>query len=335
MRALVFALALVLLTPARSLAQQSQPTPNPLDACQQNLARASRSLGDNTRRGLGRCIAAGLRCLTGSADAAACCTAAAPRCVNQATKIARAEQRFAGRVRTGRCAAVPFATILDPAGLGFATAGDACRCLTAPVEVTDLHTLGLCLAQLVDGQTTRLLALAETPRAVDALACVGLNDVIDSPQSSIAVLACSQPTGAPTSTPTVGGTPAATVTLANGATPPATRTPRPSRTPKDGATPVATATATSPPTGTASPTVIPTPSATAHVPTPSPTSTAVCGNGIVEGDEECDGNAFDDSTCLEDICTCEDFCDDAGGRLACNRDCTADFSRCTGGGCEF
>jgi hypothetical protein len=66
-----------------------------------------------------------------------------------------------------------------------------------------------------------------------------------------------------------------------------------------------------------------------------PTATAVCGNGIVEGDEECDGNAFDDTSCLEDVCTCDDFCDDAGGRLGCNRDCTADFSHCTGGGCEF
>jgi hypothetical protein len=200
--------------------------------------------------------------------------------------------------------------------------------------VTDLHTLGVCLAQLVDGQTTRLLALAETPRAADALACVGLNDAIDSLQSSIAVLACSQPTVAPTPSGggTPGSTPGATATLPDGTTPRPTHTPRPSRTPQGGFTPAATATATSPST---TPVVSPTPSVTAHVPTPTPTSTAVCGNGIVEGDEECDGNAFDNSSCLEDVCTCEDFCDDAGGRLACNRDCTANFSHCTGGNCEF
>jgi hypothetical protein len=345
MRALVLAIALVLLLPSASLAQ---PTPNPLDACQGSLARASRSLGDNTRRTLGRCVAAGLRCLTGNAtDQRLCCLTAAPRCAAQAIKIARAEQRFAGRVRVGRCAAVPFATILDQTGLGFASSADTCRCLSVPTEVTDLHTLGVCLAQLVDGQTTRLLALAETPRAADALACVGLPDVIDKLQTSVAVLACGPPTatpdGATTATPSLASTPAPTATPSNGATPRATRTRRPSRTPTNGATPTpttiaATTTPVSVPTRTASPVVhstrSPTPRPTLR-PTPMPTATAVCGNGIVEGDEECDGNAFDDTSCLEDVCTCDDFCDDAGGRLGCNRDCTADFSHCTGGGCEF
>jgi hypothetical protein len=208
MRPLLLAIALLLLVPSASLAQQ---TPNPLDACQQSLARASRSLGDSTRRSVGRCIAAGLRCLTGNAtDQRLCCLTAAPRCSAQAVKIARAEQRFAGRVRIGRCAAVPFATILDPTGLGFASSADTCRCLSVPTEVTDLHTLGVCLAQLVDGQTTRLLALAETPRAADALACVGLPDVIDTLQTSVAVLACGQPSATPdaATTPTIASTPA-------------------------------------------------------------------------------------------------------------------------------
>ena len=71
------------------------------------------------------------------------------------------------------------------------------------------------------------------------------------------------------------------------------------------------------------------------VPVPSATPTAVCGNGIVEGDEECDGAAIDNSSCLEDICTCDDFCDDAGGTLSCNPDCTLNFSNCTAGGCSF
>ncbi len=311
----VIGLAIVLLlVPAVPHAQQ--PTPNPLAACQLSLARASRQLGDATRRNIGRCIATGLRCLTGTgSDEGACCAAAAPRCAAQAIRLARAEQRFAGRVRVGRCAAVPFSTILDPSGLGFSTAADACRCLAVPTEVTDLYSLAICLAQLVDGQTTRLLALAETPRAVDALACVGLDGIIDSLQTSVAVVACGQAGATPDITPTIAGT-----------TPSPTARPTAMVT----ATPVIGATRTVSPV----PTRTPTPHRTL-VPTPTPTATAVCGNGIVEDDEECDGTAFDDSGCLEDVCTCDDFCDDAGGRLSCKRDCTIDFSKCTAGGCEF
>jgi hypothetical protein len=78
----------------------------------------------------------------------------------------------------------------------------------------------------------------------------------------------------------------------------------------------------------------PSPSAT-RAATPTPASTPVCGNGILEGDEQCDKNAIDDSSCFEDVCTCEDFCADAGGSLSCNADCTLNFSKCTVGPCEF
>jgi hypothetical protein len=90
-------------------------------------------------------------------------------------------------------------------------------------------------------------------------------------------------------------------------------------------------------TATAIATAAETPTSTlALAPTPTPTTAAsICGNRILEGDEECDGNVIDDSGCLEDVCTCEDFCDDAGGTLRCNDDCTVNFSNCTAGGCEF
>jgi len=105
--------------------------------------------------------------------------------------------------------------------------------------------------------------------------------------------------------------------------------PTPARTP----TPVRTsgATATAVPSSS-------TPGASASTTggaTPTPTSTSVCGNGIVEGDEECDKNAIDNSGCFEDVCTCEDFCADVGGTLSCNPNCTLNFSKCTGGDCSF
>jgi hypothetical protein len=65
------------------------------------------------------------------------------------------------------------------------------------------------------------------------------------------------------------------------------------------------------------------------------TPTGVCGNGVLEKGEECDKSSVDNSFCFEDVCTCDDFCDDAGGTLSCNADCTLDFGKCTGGGCEF
>jgi hypothetical protein len=79
------------------------------------------------------------------------------------------------------------------------------------------------------------------------------------------------------------------------------------------------------------------PSHTTAAPTPTPTASPsqLCGNGVLDGDEECDKGAIDNSGCFEDVCTCEDFCDDAGGSLSCNADCTVNFSRCTAGGCSF
>ncbi len=340
--------SLLVLTATASRAEP--PPPGPLDACQLALAGASRKLGDRIRRHVRTCIVAGLHCLSDAGTEARCCATAAPRCEAEDARLLRAEQRFALRVRAGRCAVIPFPNILEPAGLGFATAADACHCFATPTDVIDHHSLGVCLAQLVDSQTTRLLALAETPRAAEALACVGLDRVIDTLASSDAVAACARPVATasasqrtPTSRPTPSTRPS--VTAAPVETPATTRTPSgrpsPTHTPLRQTTPVpTTATATRSPSGVASPTGTPIPSRTAvptrtRTPVPAPSPTPICGNGIVEGDEQCDGKAFDTSACVGDVCTCEDFCDDAGGVLSCRRDCTIDFSRCTAGGCEF
>lgn len=96
-------------------------------------------------------------------------------------------------------------------------------------------------------------------------------------------------------------------------------------------TPVAIPTAViTPTTGTPSP-------ATPAAATPTATATPVslCGNGVLDGSELCDGTVFDTSLCVASVCTCEDFCDAAGGTLSCNPDCTLNFTRCTAPGCEL
>ena len=94
------------------------------------------------------------------------------------------------------------------------------------------------------------------------------------------------------------------------------------------------------PEPTPTPTVAVTPTAATPTPTgltPTPTATPVslCGNGVINGNEICDGTAFDPSLCAASACTCEDFCDTGGGTLSCKADCTPNFSRCTGGNCQL
>ncbi len=48
----------------------------------------------------------------------------------------------------------------------------------------------------------------------------------------------------------------------------------------------------------------------------------VCGNGVREGREDCDGTDLGGATCASEGCS--------GGTLACNPDCTFDFASCTG-----
>ncbi len=156
------------------------------------------------------------------------------------------------------------------------------------------------------------------------------------PGATVTIGGTSTPAATFTAIVTASSTPVATTTglvLPSG-TPTATRSPTPTRT----ATVVIRATPTVTRTRTPTPIRTVTPVSTLTLtltPTPTPTSTPVCGNGILEGNEECDGTVIDDSGCLEDVCTCDDFCDDAGGTLSCNPDCTVNFSNCTAGGCEF
>ncbi len=96
----------------------------------------------------------------------------------------------------------------------------------------------------------------------------------------------------------------------------------PSATPTPVATPGPTPDATPSPTPEATPGTTPTPTPSPRPsPSPSPTPTGpACGDGVAEGDEECDGSDLLGASCLT-----EGF---AGGTLRCT-DCAYDDSDCT------
>jgi hypothetical protein len=82
------------------------------------------------------------------------------------------------------------------------------------------------------------------------------------------------------------------------------------------------------PGGTAIPRPTLTPTAiSSPTSTKTPDASASCGDGIIEGLEDCDGDALDDKSC-------DDFCDSDAGTLVCAGDCAFDTSQCTGGNCE-
>src|SRR6266481_1844409 len=74
-------------------------------------------------------------------------------------------------------------------------------------------------------------------------------------------------------------------------------------------------------TPTSTPTLTPTPTVTVTSTAATATAGSTCGNGVVEGDEQCDGADLD----LED---CGTLCDNGAGTLQCTAQCTFDFSRC-------
>ena len=128
--------------------------------------------------------------------------------------------------------------------------------------------------------------------------------------------------------------PTATLTPTVTATP--AETPTTTSTSSSSASPGASASATATTGASVTPAATVTPGATTATPAPTATpSAALCGNGVLDEGEECDGSIIDNTSCLEDVCTCEDFCNDVGGTLSCNPNCTVNFSACTAGGCSF
>ncbi len=346
LRVTVIFLATVASGAPASAAPHHHPHESALLACHDDVLDAARTLVGDVDGHLGRCLTHGLDCLVSAADPIGCCTRAAGRCDDDLARIHDSEAEFERRVSSRACTRLPLADLLDADGLGFAALAERCACLSPPAPAISLNGLATCLRRLVEDDAVARLALFEAPRTREALICLGLDTEFPaaSEEQPSFCGTCPAATSSPTATPTVTG--------AVAATPSATTTPVPPPEPNPTATAVETSVSTPvqpSPTGTAvalptaSATAVPTlvatvtvtPSPTPVQPTPAATPVAVCGNGIVEGDEECDGAAIDDTSCLEDICTCDDFCDDAGGTLSCNPDCTLNFSACTAGGCEF
>jgi hypothetical protein len=366
--AALFSLGLVGPVPARG---DGAPNARVLGTCQDLIRKAVRRFTGDLQRHVGRCASHGLDCLLRN-QSATCCPRAARHCNDDRRKIAADQHRFTVHVVERACSQVPFDALVGPTGLDFSAAIAACRCLAPPVEVVDLDTLSECLLRVTARDTVDLLIGSEMPRAREALACMGREDdfpgVSEPPSAAEGCAASPTPsatataggsatpvpsaTAASSATATVAATPAGTATPGSTSTAgttatvraTATGTPAPTFTAAATSTPGATGTlaATFTPPAIATKTRTPTPVVTAtrsRTPTPVPSTTPVvvpvCGNGVVEGDEECDGQAIDNTFCAEDICTCEDFCDDVGGTLSCNRNCTLNFSACTAGGCEF
>jgi cysteine-rich repeat protein len=204
----------------------------------------------------------------------------------------------------------------------------------------------------IDG-TTIILAMTVAPQDSMAVGVGGFdvdldgNNLLGCPGQSVMSGVASgftvpgvPPTPTPTFTHTSTSTPTHTPTLTPTSTP--THTPTWTHTPTNTATNTATSTPTHTPTNTPThtpthtptltPTWTPTPTNT-HTPTWTPTPTPFCGNGLVEGPEECDdGNNLDGdccsatcilepsgSTCEDDgnVCT-SDTCDGLGTCLHAN-----------------
>ena len=265
--------------------------------CVRSTARADARLAERTLAALAACGRVGLPCLGDGADDSACVAPATVACERAFARIASARSALT-KALAATCgdARVSLATLADARGANLDALANVCAAVGVD-ELTDATEHARCLARTnacVTGGLVRQLM----PRADELLALVG---------RSLDDAAC-PPTG-PTPTPTA--TPTATTTGP-------TRTPRPGET----ATPTASPT----------PTVSPTPTATrTRTPRPTPTATPFCGNGEIEGDEECDGADFGGYVC-------DDYCEDEPSEVTepgCRRNCTIDFGPCGGHDCEY
>ena len=310
--------------------------------CVRTTARANARLVGRTLNAYAECTRAALACAgahagdpTCGARAEAACTRAFARVAGAGAAAERALAAVCGEPR------VPFASLAAPEGADLDAVADACAALAVD-ELDAEPAYASCLTRHAACEAATLLDLL-TPRAGELLASVGRTlDTRDCPAT--------EPDTQPSATPTASGSPTATASVTpmrtGTATPTAsatatgpTRTPRPGETATPSPTPTATvtpqATRTSTPTLTA--TRAPTPGRTATTPptrtvrpTPVPTATPVCGNGVVEGDEQCDGADLDDNDC-DFLCDDEP---DPEGTLRCRPNCTYDFSGCKGVNCQ-
>ena len=307
--------------------------------CARTTARTNARLIARTLGGYGECTRAALPCVGAHAGDPACVPHASAACTRAFARVAAAGAATA-RALGAVCGEprVPFALLAAPEGADLEAIADDCAALAVD-DLEDAAAYAACLTRHAACETAALTDLL-TPRAPELFALVG---------RTVDTSVC--PAGKPTPHPSAPATPAASATPTQSTTPTATasatptltgptRTPRPGETATPSATPTPTltplstrtptplATRTATPVRTASRTATPRPTRTI-APTPVPTSTPVCGNGVVEGDEQCDGLDLDDNDC-DFLCENEP---DPEGTLRCLPNCTFDFRGCRGVNC--
>jgi hypothetical protein len=278
--------------------------------CARSTARANARLVGRTLGGYAECVRAIVPCVGPRAADPACVAQATADCDRVFARITEAGAALR-RALTAVCAdeRVPFASLAAGDGADLDAIADRCAALAID-ELDALPAYVACLARHESCETAALIALL-APRASELFARVG--GVLDT-----------------SSCPAIDHEPRPTPTPVDSATPTATMV-GPTRTPHPGETATPTPTATGPTptlTPTASRTPTSTPTRTVR-PTPTRTPIPVCGNGIIEGDEQCDGGDLDDNDC--DF-LCEDE-PDPEGTLKCAPNCRYDFGNCKGVNC--
>jgi hypothetical protein len=251
--------------------------------CTKRIAKAGATLVDKRREAIDRCVDRVFGCVKLRPTDARCLDKARVGCNRDFTRMAAADARL-GRAILQKC---------PPSALPFSLLAEADVAnlgALAPVcagfgesLLTSLEHYEVCLLRQHTCVVEELVRVA-APRSAELIGLVG---------HSLGSTFCPVSSPSPTATPP-GGT----------GTPSATRTPQPGE--------------------TTTPSPMPPPGAT-RTPTPAPTATVVpvCGNNVVEGDEECDGTDLDDNDC-DDLCDQ----DDEGGTLRCRANCTYNFSDC-------
>ncbi len=314
--------------------------------CARTTVRTNARLVGRTLAGYAECTRAALPCVGVHAGDPACVARADAACTRAFARIAAAGGATQ-RALTSVCGEerVPFASLAAPEGADLDAVADDCAALAVD-DLDGAPAYASCVTRHAACETAALIDLL-TPRAAELFALVGRSvdtgacrsaepEPTATPTAERSLGPTPTPTGSPSATPTPSTTPtaSATPTLTG-----PTRTPRPgetatpSATPTASRTPLPTRTSTPRPTRTATP--VPTATRTATpLPTrtirPTPTPAPVCGNGVIEGDEQCDGLDLDDNDC--DF-LCEDE-PDPEGTLRCLPNCTYDFRGCRGVNCE-
>lgn len=177
------------------------------------------------------------------------------------------------------------------------------------------NTSGSSATAFVDAIQIEVFYTPPTPTPTSTATVTPTATPTDTPTTTPTHTPSQTPTDTPTATPTE--TPTQTPTDTPTATP--TQTPTVTQTPTE--TPTETFTPTSTPTFTSTPTETSTPTSTS---TPTVTPTPVCGDGVVEGTEQCD----DGNTASGDCCSSSCQFEPAGSG------CDNDSNVCTVGQCD-